>query len=236
MPAATTNELRLTIPMWGSGLLALLGVAYLVWGGRWRRLFGVLSMTILGCLVGLVACIWVPLAQPLVVVIGGLVLGGLTAFFRKVSHVVLAAVVLATIFSILAALAVGPGGFASYLVVNLSDRSYSIRVSGPDLASDPVLAAGLVGLLFGVTLAIVRFHFSEHLILCAQGAALTVLGATGLLATCIGEDPASLATAFPLSLGAAWLSLLVIGMVIQRALGRWSAEDEEVAEESEQDA
>jgi len=228
--------LRLAIPAWGSILLAFLGAACLVLGGRWPRLFGVLSMTVLGCLIGLVACVWVPLAQPLVVIIGGLLLGGLTAFFRKVSHVVLVAVVLAVIFSTLAALAVGSGGFASYLVVSLSQRAYSIQVSGPDLACDPVLAAGLVGLLLGATVAVARFHFSEQLVLGAQGAALIVLGAAGLLATGSGEELSSLATAFPLSLSAAWLCLLVIGMVIQQALTRWSAEDEETAEDSEQDA
>jgi len=236
MPAAATNELRLAVPMWGSILLALLGAAYLVLGGRWPRLFGVLSMTVLGCLVGLVACVWVPLAQPLVVIIGGLLFGGLTAFFRKVFHVVLAAVVLAAIFSTLAALAVGTEGFASYLVVSLSQRDYSIQVSGPDLACDPVLAAGLVGLLLGATAAVARFHFSEHLILCAQSAALIVLGAVGLMAAAGGEGLTDLAAAFPLSLGAAWLCLLVIGMIVQRALTRWSPEDEKAAEDSEQDA
>jgi len=231
MLAATTGELRLVVPMWGSILIAVLGAVYLVIGGRWPRLFDVLSMTVLGCAIGLVACAWVPLAQPLVIIIGGVILGGLTAFFRPVSHAVLAGIVLAAVFATLAALAVGRDGFTSYLVVSASDRSFSTQVRGPSLACDPVLAAGLVGLLAGATIAVARFQFSQRLTPCVQGAGLIVVGMGNFLTAWRGENTPSLATAFPLTLAALWLCLVVIGLIAQSALARPQAPGDETADE-----
>jgi len=196
MLAEITGELRLTIPAWGSVLLLLLGAAYLVFGTRWPRLFDVLSMTVLGCV------------------------AGLTALFRRISHAVLAALVLAGVLANLAALAVGPGGFASYLVVSLSKGGYSVQLSGPNLARDPVLAASLAGLLVGTTIAVWRFQFSERLVTCAQGAALVLFGAASLVTEYRGGERPSLATAFPLTLSVLWLCLVVIGLLAQAALAR----------------
>jgi len=237
MLAETAGELRLTIPAWGSVLLLLLGAAYLVFGTRWPRLFDVLSMTVLGCVVGLIACVWVPLAEPLVIIIGGLVLGGLTALLRRISHAVLAALVLAAVLSHLAALAVGPGGFASYLVVSLSKGGYSVQLSGPNLARDGVLAASLAGILAGTTIALWRFQFSERLATCAQGAALVLFGAASLVTEYRGGERPSLATAFPLTLSVLWLCMVVIGLLAQAAMARrmqeWYGTADEVKENPE---
>jgi hypothetical protein len=228
MLAETTGELRLAIPMWGSIVLALVGVVYLVLGTWWRRFFDVLSMTVLGCLAGLVVGAWIPLSQPLVITICGLVLGGLTAFFRNVCHAILAAVVLAGVLAYLAGLAVGPHGFANYQVVNSSNPSFSVPVqlSAPNLADDPVLAAGVAGILIGVTVAVARFAFSERLVTSAQGAALIVFGVASLVNALRGEGRPALATAYPLTLSVFWLCLLVIGLVSQSALVRRHAQQE----------
>jgi len=220
MLAEITGELRLTIPAWGSVLLLLLGAAYLVFGTRWPRLFDVLSMTVLGCMGGLVACVWIPLVEPLVVIIGGVILGGLTALFRRILHAVLAALVLAGVLANLAALAMGPDGFASYLVVSLSKGGYSVRLSGPNLSRDPVLAALLAGLLVGTTIAVWRFRFSERLVTCAQGAVLVLFGAASIVTEYRGGERPSLAAAFPLTLSVLWICLTVIGLLAQAALAR----------------
>jgi hypothetical protein len=227
MLAATAGELRLAVPDWGSVLLVLVGVAYLVFGSSRPRLFGVLSMTVLGCMVGLVACPWIPLWQPAVIIIGGLVLGGLTAFFRNVCHALLSAAVMAAVLASLAALAVGPRGFVSYLAVNLSNHSYSVQISGPNLACDPVLAAAVVGLLAGATVAVWRLAFSGRLITSTQGAALIVFGLASLITTFRGEGQPSVATAFPLTVGALWLCLVVIGLLAQAEIARRRSQWEE---------
>jgi len=220
MLAAATGELHMAVPDWGSVALVLAGVAYLVYGSAWLRLFDVLSMTVLGCMVGLVACPWVPLWQPLVIILGGLVLGGLTAFFLNVCHALLSAAVLAAVMANLAALAVGPRGYVSYLALNLSNRSYSVQISGPNLACDAVLAAGVVGLLAGATVAVWRFAFSGRLITSAQGAALVVFGLASLITTYRGEGQPAVVTAFPLTVGALWLCLVVIGLLAQAEIAR----------------
>jgi hypothetical protein len=230
MLAATTGELRLVIPVWGSILLALVGVGYLVFGDWLRRFFDVLSMTVLGCMVGLLAHPWVPVWQPVSVIVGGLVFGGLTALARNVCHAILAAIVTAAVLASLAALAVGQHGFTSYLAVNLSNRSYSVQLSGPNLACDPVLAAGLTGFLIGATVAIARFRASERLVTCAQGAALLVFSLASIISALRGETQPPLATSYPLTLSALWLCLVVIGLVAQAELARrqakWAAEDQ----------
>lgn len=220
MLAATTGELRLAIPAWGCILLMGMGAVYLLFGARWPRFFNVLSMTVLGCALGMVISGWVPLAQPVVIIVGGLLCGGLTAFFRNVTHAVLASIVLATVLASLAALAVGKDGFTSYLVLNLSDRAFSTRISGPNLAHDPVLAAGLTGLLVGATVAIARFGFSQRLVTAVQGAGLILVGAVELITFYRGEGRPSLATEFPLTLAACLLCLVAIGLVAQQALAR----------------
>jgi hypothetical protein len=225
--AATTGELRLAVPDWGSVLLALVGLAYLMFGSARPRLFDVLSMTVLGCMVGLVACPWIPLWQPAVIIIGGLVLGGLAALFRNVCHALLSAAVMAGVLASLAALAVGPRGFVSYLAVNLSNRSYSVQISGPNLACDPVLAAGVVGLLAGATVAVWQLAFSGRLTTSAQGAALIVAGMASLITTYRGEGQPSVATAFPLTVGALWLCLVVIGLLAQAEVARRRSQWEE---------
>ncbi|MBM4018520.1 MAG: hypothetical protein FJ288_09375 [Planctomycetes bacterium] len=230
MLAAATGELHLIIPIWGGIALVLAGAAYLVLGTVQPRLFDVLSMTVMGCMAGLVACPWLPLWQPAVVILGGLALGGLTAFFRNVCHAVLSALVLAGVLATLAALAVGPRGFASYLAVNQSNRSYAIQVSGPNLVCDPVLAAALTGILAGATVAIVRFAFSERLITTAQGAALLAGGVASLATRYRGEGQLPVSAAYPLTLSALWLCLVVIGMVAQAALARRRAEWREGAD------
>lgn len=215
--AAITGNLRLAVPDWGCVVLIVVGVAYLVFGSAWPRLFDVLSMTVLGCMAGLVACPWVPLWQPVVIILGGLVLGGLTAFFRNICHALLSAAVLATVLASLAALAVGPKGFVSYLAMN---RSYSVQIGGPNLACDAVLAAAIVGLLAGATVAVWRLALSGRLITSAQGAALIVFGLASLITTYRGEGQPSIATAFPLTVGALWLCLVVIGMLAQEEVAR----------------
>jgi len=232
MIASATPEMRLVIPTWGCVLLAGAGVVYLVFGTRWPRLFNVLSMTLLGCVAGMVLSPCVPLAQPLVIVIGGVLLGGLSAFLRSVAHPVLSAVVLAAVFSALAALAVGEGGHTSYLVLNLADRSYSTQWSGPNLACDPVLAAFLTGLLAGATVAVVWVRFSWRLVTSAQGAALILVGLVELIAVWRGEGRTPLTTSYPLTLGACWLCLVAIGLVVQHTLAarseRWETEAEDM--------
>ena len=216
MLAAATGELNLVIPPWGTVLVALVGVVYLVFGSRWPRFFDVLSMTVFGCAVGLQVSQWVPVWQPIVIVAGGLAVGGLTAFFRPVAHAVLAALVLAAIFAHLAALAVGPGGFASY----------SMQVSGPNVSEDAVLAASLVGLALGAGVAVTRFGFSERLITSAQGAALLILAASHVAGLYREATSPSLAQAFPLTLAAGWVCLVGIGLAAQRAVAGATGEEE----------
>ena len=234
MIASATGEMRLVVPAWGCILLTGVGVVYLVLGTRWPRLFDVLSMTFLGCVAGMVVSSWIPLAHPLVIVIGGVLLGGLSAVARNIAHAVLASVILAAVLSTLAALVVGEGGYTSYLVLNLSDKSYSTQWSGPNLARDPILAAFLTGLLIGATVATARIRFSRRLVTSAQGAALILVGLVELITVLRGEGWASLAAVYPLTLGACWLCLVAIGLVVQRALAmrseQWDAEDEEMDE------
>ncbi|KPK47072.1 MAG: hypothetical protein AMK72_08910 [Planctomycetes bacterium SM23_25] len=234
MMASATGEMRLVIPLWGSIVLVGAGAVYVVFGSRWPRLFNVLSMTFLGCIAGMVLSAWVPLGQPVVIVIGGVLLGGLSAFLRHVAHAILGAVVLAAVFSTLTANGLGEQGYGSYLVLNLSDTSYSTQWSGPNLARDPVLAAFLTGLLVGATVAVVRVRFSRRLIASAQGAALILVGLVELVAGLGGGGQASLAAAYPMTLSACWLCLVAIGLVVQRTLEqraeRWDTEDESMEE------
>lgn len=141
--------------------------------------------------------------------------GGLTAFFRTVAHGVLAAVVIGMALASLAGLMAGADGFASYLVVDLSERTYSIQVHGPNLANDAVLAAWLTGLLAGGAVALMRFRFSEWLVTSAQGAGLIVFAFAQLV---VRRLPEFIAT-HPLTLAASWLCLAVIGIAVQRAIG-----------------
>jgi hypothetical protein len=203
------------MPPWGAVLLAVLGVLYLLLGSRWPRLFDVLSMTVIGCAGGLLASPWVPLHQALVVVIGGILIGGLTAFFQRVAHGVLTAIVLGVTLAAFAALAVGAGGRVSYLMVDLTERGYSsVEVPAPNLGKDPVLAAWLTGLLLGGAVAALRFRFSQWLATSAQGAALLVVGCAYFL----GRHRAGLAENYPLSLAATWLCLTAVGIAAQRVL------------------
>jgi len=220
MLALTTGEFRLDIPGWGCILLAGVGVVYLVLGSRWPRLFNVLSTTVLGCIIGMVAAPWIPLAQPIVIIIGGLLLGGLTAFFRDVMHAVLSAIVLGVVLSTLAALAVGQGGFTSYLVLNLSGRSFSTQICGPNLSRDLVLATALTGLLIGATVAVGWLRFSQRLTAAAQGAGLILVALVEIITAYRGDGLPSLALAYPLTLSACWLCLVAIGLVAQRATAR----------------
>jgi hypothetical protein len=222
--------MRLVIPPWGCILLFGVGAVYMVLGARWPRLFDVLSMTFLGCVVGLVVSQWVALAQPLVIAAGGVLLGGLSAVFRSVAHAVLASVMLAVVASMLVALIVGDAGFTSYLAVNLSDTSYSTQWSAPNLAHDAVLAAVVTGLLAGAALALAHRRLSRRLVPSAQGAALILLGVTELVGAGRAPGRPSLATEYPLTLAAGWVCLLAIGMRIQRSVetvsGDWDgAED-----------
>ena len=234
MIASATGQMRLVIPAWGSILLVGVGVVYLVLGTRWPRLLNVLSMTFLGCIVGMVLSLWIPLGQPLVIVIGGVLLGGLSAFFRNVAHAVLGAVVLAVVLSTLAANCLGEGGYASYLVLNLSDKSYSTQWPGPNLARDPILAAFLTGSLIGATVAVVRLRFSRRLVTSAQGAALILVGVVELITGIRGAGRTLLAADYPMTLSACWLCLVAIGLVIQQTLQRrdeqWDVEDQDMAE------
>jgi len=215
MLAATAGELRLVIPVWGSALLGLLGLAYLVFGGRWPRVFDVLSLTVIGCGVGLMVSPLLPAPQWLVIVAAGIVVGGLGAFSRTVLHAVLAAIVTAAVLAHLAALAVGPDGFASYLFF----EKYGRLVPGANLKCDPVLAAGLVGLVLGATLAVTRFAASERFLTSAQGAALLLVAGAEVVSRCYGLERSSLAESYPLTLAAAWVCLVGIGLVAQAALG-----------------
>jgi len=234
MIASTTGDTGLIIPVWGSILLFGVGLVYLVLGSRWPRLFSVLSMTFLGCVVGMVVSWWIPLGQPLVIVIGGVVLGGLTAFFRNVAHAVLSAVVLAVVFATLTANGLGEQGYASYLAVNLADRSYATQWRAPNLACDPVLAASLTGLLVGAALAVARVRFSRRLATSAQGAALILVGLVELVSALRGTGQTSLTAEYPITLSACWVCLVAIGLTIQRTLDRydeqWDGEDVNVEE------
>jgi len=222
------------IPPWGSIVLVGVGVVYLVLGTRWPRLFNVLSMTFLGCMLGMVLSPWIPLVQPLVIVIGGVVLGGASAFLRNVAHAVLSAVVLAAVFATLVANCLGEEGYGSYLVLNLSDSSYSTQWRGPDLGRDPVLAASLTGLLVGATVAVARIRFSRRLATSAQGAAVMLVAFTELAAAVRGPGEVSLATAYPMTLSACWLCLVAIGLIVQRTLEQrdeqWDTEQETIEE------
>lgn len=219
MLAATTGELRLVIPEWGCFLLIGMGLVFLVFGTWWPRLFTVFSITVMGCLAGLVAAPYVPLSQPIVIVAAGLLVGGLAAFFREMAHAVLSAVLLALVLATLAAMAVGPGGFTTYLLAGASDTGYSTQINGPNLACDPVLAAALTGLLTGATVAIGWLKFSQRLITSVQGAALMMVGAADLV-NAYREGRPTLAVAFPLTLAACWLCLVAIGLVVQQAIAR----------------
>ena len=228
--AATTEMMRLSIPPWGCILLIGAGAVYLVLGARWPRLFDVLSMTFLGCVIGLVVSQWVPLAQPLVIATGGVAVGGLSAAFRTVAHAVLASVMLAAVASTLVALIVGDAGFTSYLAVNLSDTSYSTQWSAPNLAHDAVLAAVVTGLLAGSALALGHPRLSRRLVPSAQGAALVLLGVTEWVRAAGDPGRLSLAADYPLTLTAGWVCLLVIGLRIQRSVqeasGDWDTNGE----------
>jgi len=232
MLAAETVATRFIVPAWGCILLMGLGVVYLIFGTRWPRLFNVLSMTVLGCVAGMVASQWIRLAQPLVIILGGLVVGGASAFLRNVAHAVLAALVLAAATSLAAAMAFGEGGFTSYLVLNLSENRYAAPWPGPDVGRDPILAALLTGLLAGATLAIARPRFSMALVTAAQGAALVLVGLLEIVTAYRGEERPSVAHEFPLTMIACWLCLVGIGLVIQRGLARgdrpWAGEGDDI--------
>jgi len=234
MMASATSQMQPVIPPWGSIVLVGVGVVYLVLGTRWPRLFNVLSMTFLGCMLGMVLSPWIPLVQPLVIVIGGVVLGGASAFLRNVAHAVLSAVVLAAVFATLVANCLGEEGYGSYLVLNLSDSSYSTQWRGPDLGRDPVLAASLTGLLVGATVAVARIRFSRRLATSAQGAAVMLVAFTELAAAVRGPGEVSLATAYPMTLSACWLCLVAIGLIVQRTLEQrdeqWDTEQETIEE------
>lgn len=229
MIASTTGQTQLVIPAWGSIILVGVGVVYLVLGTRWPPLFNVLSMTFLGCVLGMVLSLWVPLGQPLVIIIGGVLLGGLTAFLRNVAHAVLTALVLAAVFSTLTANCLGEEGYGSYLVLNVSDHRYSTQWSGPNLTLDPVLAAFLTGLLVGAAVAVARVRFSRRLVASAQGAALILVGLSELVAGLRGAGQPSVAGAYPITLSAGWLCMVAIGLVVQRTLEQhdeqWDVDD-----------
>lgn len=234
MMASATSQMQPVIPPWGSIVLVGVGVVYLVLGTRWPRLFNVLSMTFLGCMLGMVLSSWIPLVQPLVIIIGGVVLGGASAFLRNVAHAVLSAVVLAAVFATLVANCLGEEGYGSYLVLNLSDSSYSTQWRGPDLGRDPILAASLTGLLVGATVAVARIRFSRRLATSAQGAAVMLVAFTELAAAVRGPGEVSLATAYPMTLSACWLCLVAIGLIVQRTLEQrdeqWDTEQETIEE------
>jgi len=234
MMASATSQMQPVIPPWGSIVLVGVGVVYLVLGARWPRLFNVLSMTFLGCMLGMVLSPWIPLVQPLVIIIGGVVLGGASAFLRNVAHAVLSAVVLAAVFATLVANCLGEEGYGSYLVLNLSDSSYSTQWRGPDLGRDPILAASLTGLLVGATVSVARVRFSRRLATSAQGAAVMLVAFTELAAAVRGPGEVSLATAYPMTLSACWLCLVAIGLIVQRTLEQrdeqWDTEQETIEE------
>jgi len=218
--AAATEEMRLVIPPWGCVLLLGVGTVYLVLGSRWSRLLTVLSMTFLGCVLGLVASQWVPMAQPLVIAAGGVLVGGLAALFRDVAQAVLTSLVLGTVLMVLAGLVVGDEGFTSYLAVNLSDTSYSTQWSAPNLAHDAVLAAFLTGLLAGAAVGLGYPRVSRRLTAAGQGAALLIVGVTELFGAWRSPAQPSLASQYPLTLTACWVCLTVIGMRIEQAVER----------------
>ena len=226
VPLAATEAMPLTIPAWGCALLVGAGAVYLVLGARWFRLFEVLSMTFLGCAAGLAVSPWVPLAQPLVIAGGGVVLGGLSTVFRGAAHTILSSVVLAAVGSELVALMVGEQGFAAYPGVNLSV---------PNVAHDAVLASAVTGLLAGATLALGHPRLSRRLVPSAQGAALVLVGVAELVASWHAPARTGLATAYPLTLTAAWACLVGIGLRLQRAVGSGfrAGEGEEDSESNE---
>lgn len=230
MLAAASTELRFLVPAWGDALIALVGLAYLVLGGRWARLFDVLTMTVIGCAAGLVASVWVPLHVAILISAGGILVGGLTAFFRNIAHALITGLVLAAALSVMAGLAVGKNGFASYLVADISLKNAALCLPGPNLASDPVLAVTLMGLLAGVTLAVVRFELSDRVATCAQGAALVLLGAVQLANQVRGEGAPSIADLYPLTMAAAWLCLGAVGLAAQGAVHEWALRREAAAE------
>jgi len=213
--AAATGDGSLMIPTWGCILLVGIGAVYLVLGTRWARLFNVLSMTFLGCVGGLVVSQWVPLAQPVVIVIVGVLLGGLAAVFRGVAHAVLGSVVLAAVLSVLVGLIVGDEGFTVYLVVNLSEQW-----SAPNLAHDAVLAGFMTGLLTGAAVALGHRRLSRRLVASAQGAGAILFGVTELVGAWGTDGGSSLAADYPLTLTAAWACLVVIGMQVQQVVER----------------
>jgi hypothetical protein len=234
MLAATTGTLRVAIPLWGSIVLTLAGVAYLVLGARWRQTFDVLSMTVLGCLAGLLSCGWAALSPPLAIILGGAILGCVTAFFGKVCHAILAAVSLATVLATGAALAAGPRGFTSYMVAGIAGGGDSVHVSGPNLACDPVLAAALIGLVGGALVAALRRELSYRLVTGAQGAALVVLGMAAIVAGLRGEERPPVTTAFPLTTDVVWFLMVVAGLLVQSALARKRAARQEASDASEE--
>lgn len=233
--AAAIEVMRLVIPPWGCILLLGVGAVYLILGARWPRLFDVLSLTFLGCIFGLVVSQWVPLAQPLVIAAGGVVLGGLSAVFRSVAHTVLASMTLAAVASVLVALIVGDAGFTSYLALNLSDTSYSTQWSAPNVAHDAVLASVVTGLLGGASLALARPRLSRRLVTSAQGAALILLGLTELVGAWQGQGQASLPTEYPMTLSAGWVCLVAIGLHVQKVVERvfhtWDTEEDTESDE-----
>jgi len=215
-----TEQMRLVIPPWGCVLLLGVGTVYLIVGSRWSRLFTVLSMTFLGCVLGLVVSQWVPLVQPLVIAVGGVVVGGLAALFRDIAQAILTSLVLGAVLTVLAGLVVGDEGFTSYLVLNLSDTSYSTQWSAPNLTHDAVLAAFLTGLLAGAAVGLGRPRISRRLTAAGQGAALVLVGVTELVGAWRSPAQPSLASLYPLTLTASWVCLTVIGMGIERAVER----------------
>jgi hypothetical protein len=225
------------IPLWGAILLALLGVAYLGLGLVLPRLLTVLSMTVAGCVFGMTLSSWLPLSPVIVVIAGGLVVGGLAAFFQKISHAVLVAVVLASVLATLTALVVGPTAFVPYIARAASSTTDASQISGPDLSRDPVLAAALTGLLIGATVAATRFQFSRTLVTAAQGAALILLGLVELVRMTRTTGGSSLGVDYPLTLSACWMCLTAIGLVTQRAVDRykqsWTSPDAGAAGEEE---
>lgn len=234
MLAAATMELRLVIPTWGDALLMAVGSGYLVVGGRWPRLFDVFSMTVIGCVVGLVVGNWVPLHPAIVISAAGIVVGGLAALFRNVGHAVLTGIVLAAAFSVLAAMAVGADGFASYLVTDVSAKSYAMRIYAPNLANDAVLAgAGGPADRGGdrrPAVLLQRPAGDER-----KGAALVLLGATQLIGQYRGGDQPPLAEVYPLTLAASWMCLVAIGLAAQAGMAEWTARREAAAQIPEED-
>jgi len=216
----TAELVTLHIPVWGCILLLGLAAAYLVLGSVWSRLFDVLSMTFLGCVAGLVISPWVPLRQALVITAGGVLVGGLAALVRGPAHAVLTALVLAAVLAVLVGNIVGPTGFTSYLVVSLSEEGYSTQWRAPNLRCDAVLAAVVTGLLVGSALALGWRRLSRRLVTSAQGAALVLVATVELAGTYQGPGRPPVTETYPLTLTAAWVSLVAIGMRIQQGVER----------------